>query len=198
LYKLSKDKNHRLIEDLYITGSHALLKNSLSEDEDEKMTNLIKYYNSYEIKMENKEEMTEEEIEHFTRLVKYYNDYQPMIQNKYKLIAYFDKDFEEVNDNEVYNIYHIVLENANKSDNYAIYANGILAESTSENSLYRLQHFERINTLKPKKEISNWINDKLSNYVAVKAIKKLESIEDIIIKKVVGNKKNRTFKRIIK
>jgi hypothetical protein len=142
LYKLSKNKNNRLIEDLYITGSHAILCNKLTQTQEEKMNKLIKFYNNYEIKIENKELMTEEQIEQFKNIVKYYNDYQPKIQDKYKLIAYYDDNFEPVDDNEIHNIYHIVLESSNKSDIFAIYANGILAESTSELSLYRIKSFE--------------------------------------------------------
>ena len=62
-------------------------------------------------------------------MIKYYNDYKITLEDKYKLIAYFNTDFEEVIDNSVSNIYHIVLENENKTENYGIYANGILTES---------------------------------------------------------------------
>ena len=44
-----------------------------------------------------------------------------------------------------YNIYHIVLEDDNNYYNYGIYANGILTESTMENTLSKLNNYDLIN-----------------------------------------------------
>jgi hypothetical protein len=53
------------------------------------------------------------------------------IDDKYKLLACFDKRFEECNETQYYNIYQLVLENYNNREkNYGIYANGMLVEST--------------------------------------------------------------------
>jgi hypothetical protein len=210
LYKLSKSKYPKLLDDLYVTGSHAILYDKLSTESSEKMNNLVKYYNNYEINITNEAELSDDQRKDFVNMVKYYNDYQLKILDKHKLIAYFDPNFEEVNEHNIYNIYHIVLENPNKSENYGIYANGILAESTCETSLYRLNGYEKINSNEPKlkpDKISE-INNKLRLYITNKMNKKLDSLEDIIIKKIqmgVSNKnksirnkfaKNTSFKKI--
>ncbi len=120
LYCIKKERHSNLIEDLYVTGSHALLYDELSDMEYEKMSRLVEHYNTYTIRLENEENMSTEEVENTKGLMKYYNDYKMELEDKYKLIAYFDDRFEEVNDEGVFNIYHIVLENANKYDNYGI------------------------------------------------------------------------------
>jgi hypothetical protein len=51
--------------------------------------------------------------------------------------------------------------------------------------------------LKPKSKESSWINEKIKKYVVENATKKLEKIEDIMVKRVIGNK-NITFKRVNK
>ena len=212
LYKLSKSKNPALIADLYVTGSHALLHDNLSEDEFEKMNNLIDCYNNYNVRIEDEENMDEETLENLKNAIKYYNDYKLMLNDKYKLIAYFDQDFEEVCDNKIHNIYHIVLENENKYENYGIYANGIIAESTCEVSLSRFPGHQKINAtnkgfIEHKKGID--INDKLTNYIknqnkriTQKINDTLDTMEDSLIKKIdycVNNEvvsKSYTCKRI--
>jgi sugar lactone lactonase YvrE len=168
LYKLSKSKNPALIADLYVTGSHALLYDNLSNEEFEKMDELIERYNNYNIKFRDEDEYDEEYISDIKNMIKYYNDYKITLEDKYKLIAYFNTDFEEVTDNSICNIYHIVLENENKYENYGIYANGILAESTCEVSLTRFPGYEKINE---SNTVNNGIkkgfdiNDKLNKYL---------------------------------
>jgi hypothetical protein len=56
------------------------------------------------------------------------------IDDKYKIIACFDKRFQEFNEPGYFNIYHLVLDKI-----YGIYANGILAESTDEITLSRMK-----------------------------------------------------------
>ena len=63
--------------------------------------------------------------------------YQNYKQDKYKLIAYYDKSFTEVNQNISVYIYHLVLESDNKNRNYGIWANGLLTESIDEFTLLR-------------------------------------------------------------
>ena len=193
--------NPELMEDLYVTGSHALLYNNLSDDEFEKMENLIKHYNTYNITFDGSESenMDEEQKENMRNMIKYYNDYSLMIENKYKLIAYFNSDFEEVSDNSVANIYHIVLENTNKYGNYGIYVNGVLAESTCEVSLTRFPGYEKINFTPIKSTVSKKgvdINAKLNKYKEEKLRLKetFDKVEDIIVKQI-ENGGNRTYKR---
>jgi len=71
-------------------------------------------------------------------------NYDKMIDDKYKVLACFDKRFEEYNKEGYYNIYHIVLEDDNIYYNYGIYANGILVESTMENTLSKLNNYDLI------------------------------------------------------
>ena len=112
LYRLSRTNNSQLFEDLYITGSHSMLYDSISEREEEAMDNLLETYNNkFDIQIRNK------------------------IDGKYKLLAYYDKTFVEVKKNISVSIYHLVLENENKNINYGIYANGALTETIDEISL---------------------------------------------------------------
>ena len=216
LYKLSKSKNPALIADLYVTGSHALLYDNLSNEEFEKMDELIERYNNYNIKFRDEYEYDEEYISDIKNMIKYYNDYKITLEDKYKLIAYFNPDFEEVTDNSICNIYHIVLENENKYENYGIYANGILAESTCEVSLTRFPGYEKINE---SNTVNNGIkkgfdiNDKLNKYlikqgqqdkkITKQLIEHIEKIEDTVVKQIDTNtntntniRKNYTYRKI--
>jgi hypothetical protein len=106
LYRLKKSENNLLIEDLYLTGGHSILKDHLSEKEMKKMKKIVEMNN-----------------------IKF--DYK--IDDKYKLLACFDKSISEYNEKGYYNIYQLVLDNDNIVEkNYGIYANGLLVESTNE------------------------------------------------------------------
>ena len=197
LYKLSKSKNHNLIDDLYVTGSHAILHDSLSEDELEKMEALANHYNSYNIIVEN-DNLTEKEKEDYGLLLKYYHDYKITLFDKYKLIAYYDLDFEEVKDEQLYNIYHLVIENENKYGSYGVYANGILAETTDEAGLIRFPNYEKINTKikieKPieKETILDKIAKKINKRIIVETDKHIKKNEEIKrTEKVKTYKKNK-------
>lgn len=172
LYKLSKHKHPNLIDDLYVTGSHALLHDSLSEDELEKMESLANHYNNYNVVVEN-DCLTEKERENLSQLIKYYRDYKITMFNKYKLIAYYDLNFEEVNDTALYNIYHLVIENDNKYGSFGVFANGILAETTDEAGLLRFPGYEKINCKKVIPEViePETILDKLAKKLNKKVIK---------------------------
>ena len=140
LYVMKMTEKNGLIEDLYVTGSHALLKDELSEKEEKQMDKLLSIFKDV--------------------------NYDKMIDDKYKVLACFDKRFEEYNEEGYYNIYHIVLEDdKGVYKNYGIYANGILAESTMEDTLSKMNHYDLIN-------IDN------SNIIIEKSI----SIKDIFLK----------------
>jgi len=142
IYKLSKSKNPQLIEDLYVTGSHALFHDSITEDQYDKMNKLYKHYNKCEIV---KTDASGKEVERYKSKmgVKY--------MDKFKLIPYYDDNFEEVNEDCLCNIYHIVLENNSIFDYYAIYANGILCESTPELTMLRVPSYSVISSLEEKR-----------------------------------------------
>jgi hypothetical protein len=126
LFVMKKSPHNKLIEDLYVTGSHALLVDNMDEKTSLKMDNLFKTLN---VKCNKK------------------------IEDKKKVIACFDKRFQEHNEIGLFNIYHLVLENNNNEyKNYGIYANGILAESTDEITLTRTENYSLIN-LEYKSEI---------------------------------------------
>jgi len=116
-----KTQQNGLIEDLYVTGSHAILKKRLSEKEEWKMTKLLDTIGG--------------DI-----------DYNVEIDGMKKLVACFDEEFEEFNEEIYYNIYHLVLEHDNVFQNYGIYANGLLTESTDELTLNRMSDFTIINS----------------------------------------------------
>jgi hypothetical protein len=130
LYKLSKKRIPELMEDLYVTGSHALLHDSLTQRDVILMKKVVEY-----------------------AAVHYKSVYHAKIDDKYKLLAYHDERFEEIMKEGVYEIHHIVLENEDSQSNYGIYANGILAESTDELTLMRMQGYERINKTSETMEV---------------------------------------------
>jgi hypothetical protein len=143
LYKMKKTEKNGLIEDLYVTGSHALLKDELSEKEVKSMNKLLSIFKDV--------------------------NYERMIDDKQKVLACFDKRFEEYNEEGYFNIYHIVLEDdKGVYNNYGIYANGILAESTMENTLSKLNNFDLINV--DKSELIN-INKRVLNKSINKSVK---------------------------
>lgn len=60
-----------------------------------------------------------------------YGSLERIIENKKLLLSCINENVEKINDNEEYNIYHVVLENDDIMGQYGIYANGILTESMS-------------------------------------------------------------------
>ena len=139
------------------------------------MEALANQYNNYNVVVEN-ENLTDEEIENMSQLIKYYRDYKITMFNKYKLIAYYNLDFEEVNDNALFNIYHLVIENDNKYGSYGVFANGILAETTDEAGLIRFPGYEKINCKKVIPEVvePETILDKLAKKLNKKIIKETD------------------------
>jgi hypothetical protein len=133
LYRLSKLTNSNLFEDLYITGSHSMLYDNLTEKEEDAMYKLLATYNTkFDIEIPNK------------------------IEDKYKLIAYYDSEFTEVKQDININIYHLVLESDNKNRNYGIWANGALTESIDEITLFyhlKNSHIKLINIAKQNNKI---------------------------------------------
>jgi len=152
LYRLSRTNNNELFEDLYITGSHAMLYDNISEREEEAMSNLLETYNSkFDIQISNK------------------------IDGKHKLIAYYDNTFVEVKQDIVVSIYHLVLENENKYINYGIYANGVLTESIDEVNLLRYYFNdvdEKISLINVAKINKNTLNNVFINKGSIMNINK--------------------------
>jgi hypothetical protein len=62
----------------------------------------------------------------------------PKIDDKYLLLSCVSKDFEKIQDKEIYTYYHFALEhNKNKDEQFGIWANGILTETMSVNKFLR-------------------------------------------------------------
>jgi hypothetical protein len=117
---MKKAIDNKLIKDLYVTGSHAILKDKLSEVENKRMTRLL------------------ENIKEFK--------YNRLLDGKEKVIACFDNNFEQHNEQGYFNNYHIVLENnGDVEKNYGIYVNGLLVESTNEKTMKKDIDIELIN-----------------------------------------------------
>jgi hypothetical protein len=57
----------------------------------------------------------------------------PMIDDKYLLIAYLSDKFEKLDNNDEYELYHLVLENNDPNGRYGIYSDDILTETMSFN-----------------------------------------------------------------
>jgi hypothetical protein len=115
---------------LTVTGSHSLLYNKLSPQE----LSLMK-------------QMRKNMKEQFDV------DYPIKINDQYKLLAYFDSHFTEINDDNIYNIYHLVLDDG---FNHGIYADEILTESTDLMSLTRFQGIKTINSVKNTTQRKPW------------------------------------------
>ena len=55
------------------------------------------------------------------------------IEDKYLSMAYCHESSEKINNEDIYELYHLVLENDNEYSQYGIYYNGILSKSMSYN-----------------------------------------------------------------
>jgi hypothetical protein len=62
--------------------------------------------------------------------LKYWNNLM-QIEDKYLLLCCVNENAKKINDSNIYNIYHLVLENEDRNGQYGIYANGILTETMS-------------------------------------------------------------------
>ena len=59
--------------------------------------------------------------------------FKSKISDKFLLLACFSDKFEKIENNETYNVYHLILESDDKKEQFGIYANnGILTESMNE------------------------------------------------------------------
>jgi hypothetical protein len=118
MYKMDKSKNSKLIDDLYITGGHSILKHKLNKKQEEQM-------NSSGVK----------------------KNYLTVFDRKKQLAFYSDK-FEPISDGSTVNLYGLVLENDDIHSCHGIYANGLLVESTSEHGFLNVGKLQQINLSK--------------------------------------------------
>jgi ELWxxDGT repeat protein len=110
LYVYKKEDHHELIEDLYMTGGHAVLLDyeNITDNQCDKM------------------------MEEMGKLYK--------TDDKFRLMAKLDYRCDTVDDNRQYRVWHICLDHENEWMNYGIYANGILVESTCERHAQNFLH----------------------------------------------------------
>ena len=111
MYTLPKNNNinPNSLDDLIITGRHSILVDNLPQHIKQKQDKLIKPLNR-------------------------------VINNKYLLIAGQCEEFTQITTNEVYTYYHFILENdGDENKKYGIWANGILAETTTTRDFYQQQ-----------------------------------------------------------
>ena len=85
------------------------------------------------------DELTQEQI---SSTLKIWSKLQ-QINDKYLLMACVDDLFTDVKDENIYDMYQIILQSDSASQQYGIYANGLLSESMS------IQTFERKKQMKP-------------------------------------------------
>ena len=106
LYKYSPDKCPEVFEDLIITGCHSLLVDSFTCDQ--QILDVVKVWGTN---------------------VLFVTD------DKYRLPAVVDENSTVYEISGIYTIYHLALENDIYGGNYGIFANGLLVESCSKQTL---------------------------------------------------------------
>jgi hypothetical protein len=103
LYKLSPSQYSELHEDLFITGAHAVLVETITDKQREELT------------------------KHVGKIF--------ITDKKYRLMAMFDGRAEPWSEAGSYTIWHFALEHTNIVMNYGVYANGLLVETCSINTM---------------------------------------------------------------
>jgi hypothetical protein len=103
LYKLSPSQYSELHDDLFITGAHAVLVETITDKQ--------------------REELTKQAGKIF------------ITDKKYRLMAMFDGRAEPWLSEGTYTIWHFALEHTNIVMNYGVYANGLLVETCSINTM---------------------------------------------------------------
>ena len=103
LYKLSPSQYSELHDDLFITGAHAVLVETITDKQ--------------------REELTKQAGKIF------------ITDKKYRLMAMFDERAEPWASEGTYTIWHFALEHTNIVMNYGVYANGLLVETCSINTM---------------------------------------------------------------
>ena len=103
LYKLSPSQYSELHEDLFITGAHSILVETITDKQ--------------------REELTKQAGKIF------------ITDKKYRLMALVDERAEPWASEGTYTIWHFALEHTNIVMNYGVYANGLLVETCSINTM---------------------------------------------------------------
>ena len=101
-------KSGDMIDSLTVTGGHGILKSRLSNEE------LLLDKKWFE------------------------NTRWSMIDKMYLQRAAFCKDFQKIENTDLYNVYHLSLKSRSAKRRYGIWANGILSESTFKKSILQL------------------------------------------------------------
>lgn len=105
------NKTDDMTDDLIVTGYHSILVNNMSNDELEKH-----------------------------KLLNVFKGEIRQVDGKYLTVAGISDKFTKLDNRNIYKYYHFVLESDNQDNEYGIYANGVLSESTSETQ-YKIQKY---------------------------------------------------------
>jgi len=104
MYILEKTDDNGLIEDLIVTGGHALLVDQLSD----------------------------QDLQNY-RLNNVFDNGQPiMIDDKFLLLAGLSSLFKQLTEQKKFTYYHLILESNHDDERFGVYANGILTETPSK------------------------------------------------------------------
>jgi len=102
MYKLSKEDDPELIEDLILTGQHSILVDTYKDRERVRTKQL---------------------------------GFQETIDDKKLLLAFVGNKFKKMMDSDTYEFYNFALESETGDQRFGVYANGILCETPSINSI---------------------------------------------------------------
>jgi hypothetical protein len=102
IYKMSKDKDPYLIEDLYLTGEHSIMVDKLIPAD----------------------KINQKKV-----------GFNETIDDKQLAIAFICHKFEKMINSDLYNVYNFALESETGDQRFGVYANGILCETPSINSI---------------------------------------------------------------
>ena len=117
--------NHSILIDIIKPNVNKTINKNKTQDTINIISNSIHIHKTFEIKTDNK-------IDKIMLIPK-----MKMIGNKYRLPAKLDQRAQIYNVPGIYTIYHMALENESDDIYDAIYANGLLVESTCKNDLIK-------------------------------------------------------------
>jgi len=104
MYILEKTDDNGLIEDLIVTGGHAILVDQLSD----------------------------QDLQNY-KLNNVFGNGQPiMIDDKFLLLAGLSSLFKQLTEQKKFTYYHLILESNDDDERFGVYANGILTETPSK------------------------------------------------------------------
>uniref|UniRef100_A0A6C0LNJ6 Fibronectin type-III domain-containing protein n=1 Tax=viral metagenome TaxID=1070528 RepID=A0A6C0LNJ6_9ZZZZ len=106
-----------------------------TRDKNINRTDVVNKFNERLVGLESKLLDLQREVE----IASLKEDETPQIDGKYLLLASVSKDFEKLENQDIYTWYHFSLENDGEDDRrYGVWANGILSETPSKNQIIKM------------------------------------------------------------